>query len=228
MILDGIILAILLGFAIIGYRTGFIMAALGFVPIMFACIGVRFLTPSVGQFLRETPMFASMSNTIHESLKVEEHLHGLGDYSQTQMIQELKIPEFLKDALLENNNPVVYQLLDVDELGTYISGFLANMVMNIISVVLVFIIVLIGTKLLIGALNIVSKLPVLNFFNQICGLLLGMVKGITFIWIIGIIVIALEFNGTFFAFHQIIEKTDIALYFYENNILLQFILNIFT
>ena len=41
MILDGIILAILLGFAIIGYRTGFIMAALGFVPIMFACIGVR-------------------------------------------------------------------------------------------------------------------------------------------------------------------------------------------
>ena len=45
----------------------------------------------------------------------------------------MELPERLKDALLENNNSEVYEALGVSSFTHYVSRYLANSLINIIS-----------------------------------------------------------------------------------------------
>lgn len=53
-------------------------------------------------------------------------------------IEELKLPQSVKDVLLENNNSEFYRLLGVDQFGEYISTCLSDMLINTLGSVLVF------------------------------------------------------------------------------------------
>lgn len=228
LILDGVVILTILACAIIGYHKGFILEALHFMPMVAALVAVKFLTPVAGKLLRQSAMFGSLSDSIGKSLKLDSVVSNAAMQTQTQIIQSMKLPDFLKDSLLENNNPVIYNLLDVDGLQDYISGFLANVCINILSVILVFVAVLIAAKLLLKALNFVSKLPILNFFNRFCGLLLGGTKGVFWIWIVAMGFTFLQCNAKVqFVFAALGEST-IARLLYENNLLLYLILTIFT
>ena len=52
---------------------------------------------------------------------------------QRSIIEEMELPEQLKDALLENNNSEVYEALGVSSFTHYVSRYLANSLINIIS-----------------------------------------------------------------------------------------------
>ena len=156
--------------------------------------------------------------------------NAIGDaamQTQTDIIQSMHLPDFLKESLVENNNPVIYHLLDVESLQSYIAGFLANICINIISVLLVFIVVWLAVKFVLKALNLISKLPVLNFFNRVCGFLVGLLKGLCVTWLICFVLTFFQCNSAFDFFFDALNLTHVALPLYENNILMYFILTIF-
>lgn len=228
LLLDAIVLVVILGCAVAAWRKGFIRAALGFLPMLAALIGTKFVSPSVGRFLRETPLFGKLSASIQSSMGLDTVIQEGAMETQTAFIEGMPLPDFLKEALLENNNPVIYQLLDVNSLKEYIAGFLANVCLNVLSVVLAFVLIYIGVTVVLNALHLFSKLPVLNFFNRFSGFLVGGAKGLFFVWI-GCIVLtffqcSVKWEGVFAA----MEHTFAAQYLYENNILLYLILTIFT
>ena len=128
---------------------------------------------------------------------------------------------------MENNNPVIYHLLDVESLQSYIAGFLANICINIISVLLVFVVVWLAVQFVLKALNLISKLPVLNFFNRACGFLVGLLKGLCVAWLICFVLTFFQCNSAFDFFFDALNLTHVALSLYENNILMYFILTIF-
>lgn len=226
--LDLLVLAIILGNGILAWRVGFIRAALGFVPMLAATAGTKILTPYTGKFLRETPLFESMSESIRNSMELDVAIQEGAAATQTQMIESMKLPDFLKEALLENNNPVIYELLDVNTLKEYIAGYLANTCINILSVALAFILVYIGVKLVLNALHLVSKLPVLNFINHAAGLAVGSAKGLLLVWLGCIILTFFQCNAKLSVVFAAMEKSLLAGFLYEHNILLQMILTIFT
>ena len=227
MILDGLVILGIVVCAIIGYQRGFIIEALGFLPMVAALVAVKFLTPVAGKLLRQTPIFGSLSNSIGDAMQLDTVISNAAMQTQTEIIQNMKLPEFLKDSLLENNNPVIYNLLDVEGLKEYISGFLANICVNIVSVILVFVVVLLGAKFLLKALNLVSKLPILNFFNRFCGMLVGGTKGLFCIWLIAMGLTYLQCNAKLQLLFTALEQSTAALFLYENNILMYLILTIF-
>lgn len=226
--LDLLVLAVILGNGILAWRTGFIHAALGFLPMLAATVGTKLLIPYTGMFLRETPLFASMSASIRNSMGLDAAIQEGTMAAQTQLIESMKLPAFLKEALLENNNPVIYELLDVNTLKEYIAGYLANICINILSAVLAFVLIYIGVKLVLNALHLVSKLPVLNFINHAAGLAVGSAKGLLLVWLACIILTFLQCNAKFSALFMALEKSLLAGFLYEHNILLQMILTIFT
>ena len=138
------------------------------------------------------------------------------------------MPEFLQKALLENNNPVIYQLLDVEGLQEYIAGFLANTCINVLSVVLAFVLIYAAMALVLHALNLFSQLPVLNFVNHLSGFVVGAVKGLLFIWVGCIGLTFFQCNAGLQEVFAAMEDTIAAGFLYENNILLYLILTIFT
>lgn len=228
LILDAVVLAVILGCAVAAWRKGFIRAAFGFLPMLAALIGTHIASPYVGKFLRETALFDSLSGSIRDSMGLDAAIKEGTMQTQTEIIEAMPLPDFLKEALLENNNPVIYQLLDVDSLKEYIAGFLANVCLNILSVVLAFLLIYIAVTVVLHALHLFSKLPVLSFFNRFMGFLIGGMKGVFFVWL-GFVVLTFfqcraDLEGLFLA----MEKTYVANILYENNILQQFILTIFT
>ena len=228
LILDVIVASVILGCAVAAWRKGFIRAALGFLPMLAALIGTKFVSPYVGKFLRETFLFEKMADSIRESMGLDMAIQEGAMRTQTEIIEGMPLPDFLKEALLENNNPVIYQLLDVDSLKEYIAGFLANVCINVLSVVLAFVLIYIVVTVVLNALHLFSKLPVLNFFNHFSGFLVGGLKGLFFIWMGCIVLTFFQCRADFEGLFAAMERTYVANFLYENNILLYLILTIFT
>ena len=226
-ILDILALVLVVGMAVRAYRKGFVRAALNFLPMVAALAAIRFLTPTVSELLRKTPFFDALTNTVGNGLHLENAIGDAAMQTQTDIIQSMHLPDFLKESLVENNNPVIYHLLDVESLQSYIAGFLANICINIISVLLVFIVVWLAVKFVLKALNLISKLPVLNFFNRACGFLVGLLKGLCVTWLICFVLTFFQCNSAFDFFFDALNLTHVALPLYENNILMYFILTIF-
>ena len=226
-ILDILALVLVVGTAVQAYRKGFVRAALNFLPMVAALAATRFLTPKVSELLRKTPFFDALTNTVGNGLHLENAIGDTAMQTQTDIIQSMHLPDFLKESLVENNNPVIYHLLDVESLQSYIAGFLANICINIISVLLVFVVVWLAVKFVLKALNLISKLPVLNFFNRACGFLVGLLKGLCVAWLICFVLTFFQCNSAFDFFFDALNLTHVALSLYENNILMYFILTIF-
>ena len=72
-------------------------------------------------------------------------------------------------------------------------------------------------KLIFGALNIISHLPVIHTFNKTAGFLLGAIFGIIVVWIIMLLAIAL-FNTTLGAYIvRSIEENEFMKILYNLN-----------
>lgn len=227
-ILDGAVAVVILGCAVAAWRKGLIRAVLGFLPMALALLGTKAVSPFIGRFLRETILFDKMSDAIQTSMGLDTALQEGTMQTQNALIEAMPLPEFLKEALLENNNPVIYQLLHAESLKEYIAGYLANVCINVLSVAAAFVLIYIVVKVVINALHLFSKLPGLNFLNRFSGFLVGGVKGIVCVWLAGIVLTLFQCRGAFAELFSAMERTLFAGYFYENNILLQLILTIFT
>ena len=102
-------------------------------------------------------------------------------------IEELKLPQSVKDVLLENNNSEFYRLLGVDQFGEYISTCLSDMLINTLGSVLVFAASYIVIHLVIRWLNLLSRLPIICGLNQMAGGIVGLAEGFLLLWLAGFI-----------------------------------------
>lgn len=226
-IMDLIVILIIAVPAIIGYRKGFIYACIGFLPVVVSFFGVKIISPVCSKFLRKTALFDFFKENVYEGLNLGSLLGEKTEQSQTVLIDQMNIPDFLKSALLENNNSVVYSLFQTEKLQDYIASYFANICLNIISIVFVAVVLYIIMKLFLGALNIVSKLPIISTVNRICGLAIGGAKGIFVVWFVGIILMFFYYNEAFQQFFILLEKSHITMFLYHHNLLLMMVLKIF-
>jgi uncharacterized membrane protein required for colicin V production len=170
---DIAIIVILAIFALSGWIYGFVRAIGGIISWFGAIILTGFFYPYTAALLRKTSLFGVLRQKIADSLPYAD---------QAELLNELSQNEFIRDQLMANNNAEVRRMFDVGEEG-YVSAFLANAVINLISVIAVFIIAMLIMAMVVNALNIVSKLPVLNIFNSAGGAIAGLARGIIILWI---------------------------------------------
>ena len=227
-ILDGVTAVILLGCAFAAWRRGLLQAILGFVPMLFALLGAKAISPYVAKFLRETFLFPQLSNAIQKAMGLDRILREGAMQTQTALIEEMPLPTFLQEVLLENNNPVIYQLLHAESLQEYVSGYLANVCINTVSVLVAFALLYAAAQVVIRALHLFSRLPGLNFLNRCSGFLVGCIKGLVCVWLVDMVLTFFQCRGAFPGIFSAMEHTVLAGFLYENNILLRLILRIFT
>ncbi len=228
--LDFIVLLIVVVPAIQGYRKGFVYACLGFLPVVVSFFGAKILSPIFSKWLRATGLFDFFQKSVYQGLNLSSLWEELGEkaeQSQTNIINEMKIPDFLKSALLENNNSVVHSLFETEQLQDYIASYIANICLNVISVVVVTVALYIIMKLFLKALNIVAEIPIISTVNRMCGLAIGGAKGIFVVWFVGIVMTFFYYHEIFQQFFLLLEKSHLAAFLYHNNLLLLMVLKIF-
>lgn len=219
------VIVILLFFAISGKMRGLVRTCFSFVPTLAGLVLTNQLYPALSKILRNTFIYDGFKNGVQKALDLDSIFAST--LAGSDAISTLKLPEFLKTALVENNNPIVYNILGVNKIEEYIAGYVANICLNVLCMAVVFIVVVIACKFILAALDLIAKLPVISFFNKTGGLAVGLLQGIVVLWVIGMVLVVFYSNPAFSGFFEMLNQSRLALFLYEKNVLLFMILRIF-
>lgn len=136
---------------------------------------------------------------------------------QETAIKAADIPNVFKNLLLENNNETVYQELGVTTFAQYIGAYVARTVIHIIAFILTFIVVTIILRAVVFALDIVSELPVVGFFNHLAGGVLGIGIALIIVWIIFMVITLLYTTQIGKTIYDMIQNNSILKLIYDGN-----------
>ncbi len=224
---DIVVIVILLINTLIAHKVGFIRTCVNFFSTIISLLLAYNLYPNVSTFLRNKGLLNTISNSIKSTLNIKDVVEQNTLTAQTDFINSLELPKFLKSALIENNNAEVYKLFNVSNIEDYIVNYISNMCLNVISLIVTFLLVFIIIKVVAAVLDLVSKLPILNFANKTLGTVLGFIKGMIIVWILCIVVTLFYSNPTFHPIITAIDSSLIAKIFYNNNLLIFMVTKIF-
>lgn len=224
----------LLSMVLYGHYKGFLRLAVTFSALILSVLMVHFAMPKVTGYLQEnTEIHKIVGKGLLKIAGVETEERYLEDNGydlvqiipenqypahQREIIENLNIPEQMKEVLLENNNREIYQLLKVEEFLDYVGTYLARMVLNLVGSVILFLLVYIGLRFIIRWLDLLARLPILRGINQIAGAVLGGVQGLLVIWLFFLTVqICAELPWTRQIQSQIQESIWLS-FLYKNNL----------
>ncbi len=197
------------------YNKGLVRTLLGFCSTVLSLVMSRFLSPVIADILKSTPLFGSIKDYVYDAV------FKTGAEAENNIIEGLGIPEFLKTAILDNNNSVVYDKFNVVNPKDYVSEYIANFVVNIIAMILVFVLLAFLFKVLSRTLNVFSKLPIIKTANKFGGGALGLAQGIIIVWI-GLAVLTMLYGKPMFnGANEAVANSLIASKFYDSNILIK-------
>ncbi len=184
--------------------------------------------PLVSQLIRQTPLFDLMKEKIISTLGLELDTSAmLQSYTKQQevnIISSLRLPQPLKDKLLENNNSVIYELIGADSFIDYIAGFVANLVINLVLVTILFVLFLLLLRIFFKGLELLSRLPVIGTFNRLGGAIMGLSFAVIIIWLGSALIYAFITKPAIYSLYECISSSRLAVWFYNNNLLLYMVL----
>lgn len=193
---DIILIAITVLFAAVGWRKGLMKSIVGIVSLVLSFILAIMLSPAVADFL----ILIGTKERIYEKI-----LMTIGGSGEAEWISTL--PEFMRSAVEAGQN----------DAATRAASTISDMTVNIIAFVLVLIVARILIWIAAKILDLISKLPVLNFFNRTLGMILGAAEGILIVFIILAIISAVMPMRENPDVAQTIENSQIVKYMYECN-----------
>lgn len=224
---DIVVIVILILNTLLAYKVGFIKTCVNFFSTIISLVLAYNLCPHISTFLRDKGLLNNISASIKSTLNIKDAVEQTTLNTQTDFINSLELPKFLKSALIENNNSEVYNFFNVSNIEDYIVNYISNMCLNVISLILTFLLVFIIIKVVAGVLDLISKLPVLNFTNKTLGAVLGFVKGMIIVWIICVVITLFYSNPTLHPIIIAIDNSLIAKMFYNNNGLIFMVTKVF-
>ncbi|MCL2572288.1 MAG: CvpA family protein [Defluviitaleaceae bacterium] len=210
--LDFIMIGILALCAFIGFRKGLVRTLYRFVSFALAIFLATRLQPVVARWLRDSFIYVNIRERIAGATNMEGVFReyapspGISDVMRSSnMINALPVPQSMRESIYNANTPDMFELLRVSTIEDFIAGFFANIVINVISLLVVFILVLLILHFVGKALKIVDMIPVVNSFNRGGGLIAGVLIGAGVVWI-GLFIVIMFFssgiNETFYGLLQ--------------------------
>lgn len=227
-ILDLIVIIIIVLGIYIGYKKGFFYALFKLINIMGSLFISTMLYPIFSRFLIRTDWYINLTNNIISQIGLSSIVEEALSAQQDNIINSLPIPKVLANTISNNINLQSSNILDISGIEQQLGNFIATIIINIISFIVVFILASITLKVILKSLNTIVKLPIINSFNNILGAIIGFVWSLIFIWL-GLIIYPLSFiNGESNLGLDLLYSSSITLILYERNPLLLIMLGIFS
>ena len=160
-----------------------------------------------------------------------EQLEGRDDLQsitgQVSYIEELPLPQTVKDKLMENNNTEIYKRLAVESFADYLGKYLSYGIINAICFLISFAIATILMYMILYAVDILTALPVIGTLNRIGGVCIGCIQGLIWIWVIFLIITIICDTPAGIYLQGQIRSDPILTWIYDNNMLMKIVLQIF-
>ena len=136
---------------------------------------------------------------------------------QILTIERAKLPRVLKDMLLANNNSDIYSRLGVDNFVSYVSAYLASIILNMLTFLMTLIVATIIIRAIIFSLNVIADLPVFGIANRIAGGFLGMGSVLVVVWVVFVFIALLYTIGVGTTLYDMIRSDTILSIINEYN-----------
>lgn len=207
IILDVIIIAIIALNIFICYKKGLVKLAVGLIAVVAAVIlSLILYKPVSNLIIKNTQFDEKIEETIIEqfSSKVE----GGGEVRYVGIMNYIE--KYVNDAVDKTQNEIVYDT----------ASTMSIKIINIIVLIVIFLVVRIALQLLTFISDLITSLPILKQFNEVGGVLYGIVKALLIIYVILAIVFFVMFATGNEAVSSAIENSFITKFFYNNNLLL--------
>ena len=207
-----IVLVIFVVCILIGFKRGLVKSVVKIIFAGVSLMLAYFLTPLISNVLVEnTEIDDYFQNRIYTTIKesVEEHIRDelkeadlgveqavvdemvgialnteLTKNQQIDMLYEIEVPEFVRDALVENNYDEMHKDLGANSFYEYIAIYIARMIVNAIAFVITFIIVGLVFCIVYLILAVVVELPVISGINRFGGIIFGVMQSLVIVWLI--------------------------------------------
>lgn len=185
-ILDCVLIAVLIGFMINGYMKGFFKKIFQILGIVFGLILFKILYPIVNKLLLGSFIFEKTKTFVIENMQLNTFVDNTKQ-GIINSIQQLEIPDIVKNILIQNDN-----IFNTQNITEYISSFVSSIIINLVTVVLVFLLTIVCMRILAKTTNLLSRLPVLSFFDRIGGIIVGFIIGVIVVWLLCTIILVLS------------------------------------
>ena len=106
----------------------------------------------------------------------------------------------------------------------YIVGFLTRVMINILSLIIIFMIIKILLKSITSIFDIIDKIPVVHGVNRLLGALVGFSEGAIIICLFFLFMMIFTGDEIGQSFYGMVESDPILSFIYNNNIFLHFVL----
>ncbi len=221
--------ACLLWCAVRGYRRGFIRELVSTVFVLLALVLVWVINPHINTFIREnTPLEEAIQNQCKKMVTQQtDSSPGMNAQDQENLLEGLSLPDLLTDGLRDNNTAETYKYLSVTSFVDYVSGYLSETIVNGVSFVVSFLLATLLIRMVTYALDVLARFPILNGINRLTGALVGLAKGVIFVWIAFLIITIFCSTRLGGQLLSLISGDPFLSVLYENDVLVKVFMSIF-
>lgn len=211
IIFDIIVVAIIALNIFICYKKGLVKLAVGLIAVFASIIlAVVLYKPVSNMVIENTEIDDKIKNAIIENFTTESE--------ETEEKQDddgfMKyIEKYVDDAVNKTKNEVVIEASDT----------IAVKVINICVILAIFILARLVLILLTFIADLITELPILKQFNEIGGIIYGIVKALLIIYVILAVLFFVVYTTGNTTIADAIANSFITKFFYNNNLLLTLI-----
>ena len=211
IILDLVVLGIILLNVFICYQKGLVKLAVGLVAVFISIILALILYKPVSNLVIEkTEIDDKIEKTIIENFtsSEQESEEEIDDNGFMKYIEQ-----YVDDAVNKTKNEIV----------TEAAGTIAVKVINIGVIIAIFVIARLILILLTFITDLITELPIIKQFNDVGGVLYGIIKALLIIYVLLAIAFFIVYISGNITISEAISNSYITKFFYNNNILLNII-----
>ena len=135
-------------------------------------------------------------------------------------VAESSLGDFIREKVSEQTGSAFENLpFFMQEAGEYTANSIADSVVSIVTILLIIVVTYVVSKLIVNALNLVAKFPVISLFNRLLGLVAGLGVGVLVVCIVISILAITNPQGI----QNWLEDSVIAYTMYRENVLINLI-----
>lgn len=222
---DLIVIAVIVGFGLIGMSKGFIYSMFRLVSFFVAAIVSVKCYPVLADILDKTALFTDIKSGIYKNLMLQQaaqspQVNEGARLTAGSVIDNLNLPGFLKEMVEKNmleKMPDLTKFVEIEKVMDGLSNIIAHMVIDIISVVLLYIAVRIALIFLKFILQGIAKLPVFKQMDKLGGFAFGALEGLMTVYIVFTVLMLFSSSPAFKDFFEAVDSSMLAKVFYQNN-----------
>ncbi len=209
IIFDIILIAIVALNIFICYKKGLVKLAVGLIAVLVSIIlAVILYKPVSNLIIEKTEIDENIKNAIIENFTSEENTEEKQDDGFMKYIES-----YVDDTVNKTRNEIVVEA----------SETIAVKVINVGAMLGIFIIARVILILLTFVADIITGLPILKQFNEVGGVLYGIIKSLLIIYVILAILFFIVYITGNTTISEAIANSFITKFFYEHNLLLTII-----